>query len=300
MATLLFTFLFVVLAACAIAAPISEEKRGGIGSDLLGTFNLMEQYAGASYCSNNYQSAGDKVTCPSKTCPLVEAANTTSLIEYQIITSTDVTGYVAVDHTNSLVVVAFRGSSSVKNWFTNLDFKLTNTDLCDGCTAHNGFWQSWVDSRDDILGAIKNYKTAYPGYKLVSTGHSLGGAIATLSAAQLRHDGYDVALYTFGAPRIAGTKLSSYITNQPGGNYRVTHWNDPVPNLPPIAMGFVHVSPEYYINKPNLQTVGASDIKTYSGSINLGGNTRWVVTDVGAHLWYFNSIAQCAVNSIIG
>lgn len=209
--------------------------------------------------------------------------------------STDVTGYVAVDETNKLVVTSFRGSSTIENWLTNLAFDFVNTDLCSGCTAHHGFWQSWVDSRDGVLAAIKNVSDTYSGYQLVATGHSLGGAIATLAAAELRKDGYDVALYTFGAPRIAGSKLSDFITNQAGGNFRITHWNDPVPRLPPIAMRYVHISPEYYINKPNGQTVNPSDFRIYNGNINLGGNSAWILTDIGAHLWYFNSIAQCSI-----
>jgi predicted lipase len=156
--------------------------------------------------------------------------------------STDVTGYVATDPKNKLVVVAFRGSASIDNWITDLDYKAASVDLCSGCTAHRGFWQSWLDSRTDILAALKTLAKSHPDYKVVATGHSLGGAIASFAAAQLRNDGYDVALYTFGAPRIAGPRLSDYITNQQGGNYRVTHWNDPVPRLPPIAFGFVHIS----------------------------------------------------------
>lgn len=183
---------------------------------------------------------------------------------------------------------------------TNLRFDFVNTDLCSGCTAHRGFWQSWLDTRDDVLGAIKGTAKSHPDYKLVVTGHSLGGAIATLAAAQLRHDGYDAALYSFGAPRIAGPKLSDYITNQSGGNYRITHWNDPVPNLPLIVMKYAHISPEYYINKKNLQSVGAADIKVYTGNINLQGNAAWLLKDIGAHLWYFNSIAQCAIGGVLG
>lgn len=144
-----------------------------------------------------------------------------------------------------------------------------------------------------MLAALKQLAKSHRDYKIVATGHSLGGAVASLAAAQLRNDGYDVALYTFGSPRIAGSKLSNYITNQPGGNFRVTHWNDLVPRLPPIVFGFVHISPEYYINKGNGQQVGAGDIKKYDGSLNLRGNAAWLATDIFAHGWYFNSIAGC-------
>jgi alpha-beta hydrolase superfamily lysophospholipase len=182
---------------------------------------------------------------------------------------------------------------------TNLDLGAVQTDICKGCTAHSGFWRSWVDARDGVLTAVKSASNSHPGYKVAATGHSLGGAIATLAAAQLRNDGYNVTLYTFGAPRIASSTLSSYITNQAGGNYRITHWNDPVPRVPPTLMNYVHISPEYYINRPSLLPVSAGDIKTYSGSVNLLGNSAWVATDIASHLWYFNSICSCSITNVL-
>lgn len=209
---------------------------------------------------------------------------------------TDVTGYVALDPTNKYIIVAFRGSASIENWITNLDFKAVSTGLCSGCTAHKGFWQSWLDARSAVTAAVKQMSTSNPAYKIITTGHSLGGAIATLAAADLRNSGYPVTLYSFGAPRVSSSKLANYITAQPGGNYRITHWNDPVPNIPPIFMNFAHVSPEYYINKPNSQTVMLKDFRIYQGATNLRGNAAWVLTDVLAHLWYFGAFpVGCAL-----
>lgn len=176
------------------------------------------------------------------------------------------TGFVAVDHTNKLIVVSFRGSSTLDTWRTNLDFDTTSTDICPGCTAHHGFWDSWLDARDRVMPAVKQASSDFPTYSITTTGHSLGGAIASLAAASLRNSGYTVAMYNFGSPRIGGSAISDYISNQPGGNFRITHWNDPVPKLPLLTMGYVHISPEYYINKPNKQDVQPGDIKIYNVS----------------------------------
>lgn len=209
-------------------------------------------------------------------------------------TSTDVAGYVAVDHTNKVIVVSFRGSTTIDAWLTNFDFGTTNTDICSGCTAHRGFWNSWVDARSRVTPAVKQASASYPNYKITVAGHSLGGAIASLAAAQLRNSGFAVALYNFGSPRIGGSKISSYISNQSGGNFRVTHWNDPVPKVPLLTMGYVHTSPEYYINKPNKQDVDTGDIQVYEGATNLfKGNQAWLVPDVEAHRWYFGSMYSC-------
>jgi hypothetical protein len=140
---------------------------------------------------------------------------------------------------------------------------------------------------------VKQTYVSFPTYKITLTGHSLGGAVATLAAASLRNAGYTVALYNFGSPRIGGSKISSYITKQAGGNYRVTHWNDPVPKLPLLTMGYVHISPEYYINKPNKQDVQAGDMKVYEGAINMKGNLAWLLMDIEAHRWYFGSVYTC-------
>ena len=209
-------------------------------------------------------------------------------------TLTDVTGFVAVDHTNGFIIVSFRGSRSLDNWLTNLNFDLSNTDICASCTAHRGFWNSWVDARSTVLPTVKAAYAQYPTYKISVTGHSLGGAIAPFAAAQLRNEGLSVALYTFGSPRVGGSRISSYISNQSGGNYRVTHWNDPVPKLPLIAMRYVHISPEYYIGVKNKIDVKASDFRVYDGAINLKGNSAWLLTDVEAHRWYFTSMYTCA------
>jgi alpha-beta hydrolase superfamily lysophospholipase len=145
-----------------------------------------------------------------------------------------------------------------------------------------------------VTPAVKQAQKDFPSYKITVVGHSLGGAIASLAAAQLRNYGLTITLYNFGSPRIGGSKISSYISNQPGGTFRVTHWNDPVPKVPLLTMGYVHISPEYYINKPNRQDVNTGDIQVYTGATNLfKGNQAWLAIDIEAHRWYFGSMYTC-------
>jgi hypothetical protein len=54
----------------------------GIDEQLFATFNLMEQYSSAAYCSNNYNSSGDKVICSAGNCDMVQAADTITLVEF--------------------------------------------------------------------------------------------------------------------------------------------------------------------------------------------------------------------------
>lgn len=274
------------------AAPTPIQRRA-ISSELLAALNLFEQYAAAAYCPSNNDSPNTKVTCSSGNCPLVESSNTNTVVEFQNSLETDVTGFVATDSTNSLVVVSFRGSESVRNWLTDVDFPTVTTDICTGCSACAGFWNSWAEARDGVLAAVKSAKAANPGYQIAAVGHSLGGAIADFAAAELRNGGLDVALYTFGSPRIGGAPISDYISAQSTKNYRVTHLNDPVPRLPPEILGFVHVSPEYYISSANYVPVTTADVTEFVGDDETQGNAGQDSIDVTAHRWYFNNISDC-------
>lgn len=124
----------------------------------------------------------------------------------------------------------------------------------------------------------------------------MGAGVATLAAADLRGKGYpDAKLYAYASPRVANPDLSKFITAQ-SNNYRFTHIDDPVPKLPLIAMGYTHVSPEYYITSPNNATVGTGDIKVLKGDINWDGNTGTGVpslTAFDAHHWYFEEADGC-------
>ena len=214
---------------------------------------------------------------------------------------TDVTGYIAVDRTRSLTVLAFRGSRSIRNFIADVDIIQVQTDICDGCEAHQGFWDSWVEARAGILAALKTTAIQNPRSRVVVTGHSLGGAIAAIAAAEIRKVGVPSDLYTFGSPRIAGRKLSDFITNQnAGGNFRITHFDDPVPKMPPLFLDYVHISPEYFIDKGNGIVPTATDIKQLSGDVNNLGNTgEPFKLDLAAHLWYFGKVDECSVKGIV-
>jgi len=108
------------------------------------------------------------------------------------------------------------------------------------------------------MAAITQARAEHPDYKIVATGHSLGGALASLAAGVLRSQGVTVDLYTYGAPKVGLEGVSKYLSRTDMGlNFRVTHKNDPVPKLPPALLGYRHISPEYYVTSGNEVAVTA-------------------------------------------
>ncbi|KAJ5312444.1 hypothetical protein PENANT_c027G07118 [Penicillium antarcticum] len=308
-----FTVLSAV-AALGYALPSAVQTRD-VPSDELSQFKFWVQYAAASYCQTDYTAqVGTKVSCTTGNCPDVEAAGATIIYDFSkyanrtfthsinaytytsSTTATDTAGYIAVDDTNKAVVIAFRGSYSVRNWFADASFPYVDPGLCGGCFAELGFWSSWTNVRDDVTAQLEDALSQNQDYDLVIVGHSLGAAVATLAAADLRTKGHESAkLYAFASPRVANPTLAKFITAQ-NNNYRFTHQNDPVPKLPVIAMGYAHVSPEYWITSADNTTVTASDIDIVDGILSLDGNTGTgvpLISDFHAHHWYFGKTDDC-------
>ena len=105
--------------------------------------------------------------------------------------NTNTTGFVAVDTVRRLIVVSFRGTQTFGNLQADLNAGLTPLDMCNGvanCLGHSGFFQSWKDVRDIVIPAVKAASANNAGFRVVSTGHSLGAAVASIAALELRNN----------------------------------------------------------------------------------------------------------------
>ncbi|KAF2706170.1 alpha/beta-hydrolase [Pleomassaria siparia CBS 279.74] len=294
MARYSFTGALLGLLACTqlvVAAPAQVQKRE-VSDDIFKNLEFFSQYSAAAYCQGNNNSTGTKITCSEKNCNLVEAADTNTITEFQNSIKTDVTGFVAVDKTNSLIVLAFRGSKSLQNWITDFSFLTTETTLCDDCDASSGFWDSWGEAKDNVLAAIKKAQDENPDFKVISTGHSLGGALATIAAGVLRKQGVVTDLYTYGAPKVGKKAFADVLADgKTGENFRVTHLNDPVSRLPPDWLGFKHIEPEYYISSDNTDMPTVDDVALFTD--DSAGNAKDPDSDSEAHRMYFGRIGKC-------
>jgi pimeloyl-ACP methyl ester carboxylesterase len=143
--------------------------------------------------------------------------------------------------------------------------------------VHTGFYSSWLHTRKVILPHVTAALAAYPSYKLVLVGHSLGGAVATLAGLDFTARGWPAHVTTFGEPRLGNAAFNAYINtrfnitaNHTSNRFhRVTHAGDPVPLLPLEEWGYEMHSEEIFIAQPDLP-VSLADVKYCEGDADPG------------------------------
>ncbi len=166
--------------------------------------------------------------------------------------------FVAHDRSNTITVVAFRGSEpdDPSDLFADAKFALTDWTDAAGRSlgqVHNGFADAAreterVDDRDiEIFPELKRLIDAkIPAQRILLTGHSLGAALATLMASWVPA----AHLYTFGSPRVGDAAFAQSLKNPL--SVRVVNCCDIVTRIPPESVpGFEyrHVGTLEYIDR---------------------------------------------------
>ena len=110
--------------------------------------------------------------------------------------------------------------------------------------VHSGFKQEVDDLWPELEEALISNK-----HTLWFTGHSLGGAMATIMAGRcfLSHiESTPAGLYTYGSPRVGDKRYINYCDIN---HIRWVNNNDIVTRVPPAWLGFRHSGREMYLNR---------------------------------------------------
>lgn len=136
--------------------------------------------------------------------------------------------------------IGFPGTASLTDMLT--DAKIRKQAWSTG-KVHRGFLNAWRSVVDQIENRVPY------GARLIIYGHSLGGALATLCAAELEPH-YDIeAVYTFGSPRVGnGAFAEDYDLHLASRTFRIVNAGDPVPHVPFVFGTYRHVRREHYLN----------------------------------------------------
>lgn len=151
--------------------------------------------------------------------------------------------FAAIFQSPDSVVVAFRGTVSFKEYYTYncQSFFAPVSFVQDPAAAvHAGAAAIYnlpvSSSSTTTLAAalIAELKTIAPSKKLYITGHDIGGAVASLAAADyaISKYGFNVtALYTFGSTLFSNIVFKDYFENNIGSNsYQLLRLKDTLPN----------------------------------------------------------------------
>ena len=126
---------------------------------------------------------------------LVEARNYT-LTFYQTIADIQIAFFLATNESSKTQVISIRGTSNVENAMVDIYLQLVN-DKKTGLRLHHGFSLAARKVYAELKPLLK------PGYKINTTGHSLGGAVALILAMYLDADQFNIEqVTTFGQPKV--------------------------------------------------------------------------------------------------
>ncbi|KAH7417606.1 lipase [Cadophora sp. MPI-SDFR-AT-0126] len=296
-----------ILLEGAVSSPVTLPNNGSLllehratptalSAGILTNMKYYVQHAAAAYCNAHASSISSKITCGNNACPAV-AANSVKNYACLGFDQSQVEGYVGIDSANKAIVISYKGSKTFANFVADLLVpKGSCSDLISGCKAHQGFLYAWGDVKTNTMAAVKSAKAAYPSYSIILTGHSLGGAVATIAAAYLRKAGYACDIYSYGSPRVGNEAFVNFVDGQAGVHYRVTHTDDPIPRYPGRILGFYHTSPEFWLSSGSATTTSyaLSDIKVCTGTTNSNCNAGTSNIVLTSHSYYFQDVSVCS------
>ncbi|XP_006837391.3 phospholipase A(1) DAD1, chloroplastic [Amborella trichopoda] len=154
------------------------------------------------------------------------------------------------------VVIAYRGTATCLEWLDNLRSMLTqipNSTLeCDmpQPKVESGFYSLYTSQDDtcpslseeviDEVGKILRTSDSTKPLSITITGHSLGAALAVLTACDIRaafpSSPISITVISFGGPRVGDRLFSQHLENQGIKILRIVNTHDVVTRVPGIVI----------------------------------------------------------------
>lgn len=138
-------------------------------------------------------------------------------------------------------VIAFRGTEPSELSDLLADLNAIPRGAMTYGLVHSGFRKE----ADKLWALLKNHHQKHAKGKFYITGHSLGGAMATIATSRFEEFTRVDQLTTFGSPRV-GTR--TFVKNIETPHMRYVNNNDLVTKVPLALMGYKHHGKLQYIN----------------------------------------------------
>jgi hypothetical protein len=189
-------------------------------------------------------------------------------------------------------VVAWRGSDtslsagSLKDWIADGNMLRSDCVYASNCgNIHNGFTSYYNLGRNDYLDIVQEVLTNYTSVKqLTIVGHSLGGALTTVSALDTQdkinarslnvtrdYSNVTIKTRTFGSPRVGdqtfAKKFDSLITDSRRYVSQYLKISDATEDIvtgnPSALLGYYHVDAKLNVKCPQYDSFSCHKIKNY-------------------------------------
>lgn len=159
-----------------------------------------------------------------------------------MVATNPIMGFVARNDATQTFVVSFRGTETAEEWLKDFDaLALPFGDIANSGLVHQGFAAVYLTIRNSVIDAVDAAKVG--AASMWVTGHSLGAAIAVLSALDFARNAVPPLapqVYTFAGPRVGNAQFKALFDATIPVCYRVWNRWDLVPQLPAPPL-FVHV-----------------------------------------------------------
>jgi predicted lipase len=132
------------------------------------------------------------------------------------------------------ICVVFRGSESRSDWY--YDLMITKRRLFNSVCVHKGFYRQLTSNNtyNTILSKLSELSTVHPDYQVYITGHSLGGALATLFGYMISDTiKNNIIVASFASPRVGNYAWKKdFETKKNLTHYRISNKRDIVTAFP--------------------------------------------------------------------
>ncbi|GAB1742596.1 hypothetical protein NU219Hw_g8134t1 [Hortaea werneckii] len=248
----LFSFLACLDLIVSTPTPVPHrnhhhDARNNVPTPLFSELEELARIVDITYCS------------PAIAKPFTCLSRCNDFPHFELITTwdtgpllSDSAGYLALDHGQARIIVAFRGTYSLANTVVDLSTvpqkyepypgedgdvvgerpsqhylgsaqaglpppsQSSDEAKCPNCTVHMGFQRSWSNTRAAILPDLQRQLLLHPDYELHLVGHSLGGAVAALAGLEMLARGAHPTITTYGEPRVGNRNLARFIDRRFG------------------------------------------------------------------------------------
>ena len=173
------TLALLALSLCCLAATAATSETGGI--------DFAELYRQAEFAEAAYR--------PEAEIRALAEAGGYALTQHHTLDASQIAFFLATSEATKTQSISIRGTSNVVNAMVDISLKL-KPDPFSGLRLHEGF----SAAAKQVFAELK--PKLVDGYRIRLTGHSLGGAVASILAFYLDKAGFDIErVVTFGQPK---------------------------------------------------------------------------------------------------